>query len=1191
MTCVNYSDRLNSKIADYKQKYLTPLQRYEGVFCTPTNLPEYLAYQNKLVNCISEVKGVVFSTLTFDAISDVNQQFAELEQKKQQQIKEINDRVTASIAEAEAKNQIEKDAAAQYNKGLTDPIRNKHRLLCEYKDALDDTFDHYGISPMDMSLSDDVTQEEFMTMLDSSLNICEKYASKKTDWFNKAFEVLKKEPDLQVQLMYVATALVVSYFLLPLIAPVVFYFMFKSVHGLYKDIDRLKLARSLMAQVDYARFVDETEFKVVEDVDTTSIQEAGNLEIESLPDYAELKKESLEKAKVASADINKICQEAVSEVKEAYAKMISKLETEHKRVTQYIESAMKDYVAFPFKQEKSACMSHKYTLGRLENRLDVTVEIPCKNIVFDDNDHESAINKMRLYLCNALLSVQVKQLTVDIYDPKNMSAEFAEFFVPETSAYIRSYTDSLSELIKDIRKCSQNNILELDNKTIDEYNSAAESVDMVTKPYRLIIILSGFEREFKDEKGEQFREYFKYSSTTGVNIWILDKQKWAGAIWVSNAYQCSQGVALEYTRELGKNALNTYTTALSTFKGTGIMYKEKYADKYLPEKDWWTHDTIKGINIRFGLENGDPTRGIPVVMGDANVHGIMGGATGAGKSATINQMLISLVTEYAPSELQIIYIDFKNVEAAKFTRGYKADTAEWMSPEEEQKYLEDKEFYTRISRIPHLRIISGTTDGEYALSIFEFLMKEMARRQDLINRYGVTKIQEMREGILKKYNNEKGTPKGTWMQMRADWDWYKPNVYDKYGDLPRILVIFDEFQVMYNPEFVQPKIIDQINGKITALTKLARAMACHLFFTSQSMKGTMPKDTMANFSLRAALRCTSDVSDELLGNAAASTITAKNGFIYTNDSAGQDKNANKFWRIPFLDVDGMMEYIEAINKLLEPRHEKHLMAEFYDEKMLVPARQLDVWYAKYGNSFTDPDTFILGDRAAYSTNKAPVNTSLQNDSAENIMLAAFERKDMMNLALTMLDNLRKKDVNIIINAQDQDTHTLMDVETLVNPSFLELSYPSQDVGEFIDAIDSMVSKREEITTNRKPTYIFCMQWERAPMISVDVAYKVQDKFKELLRRAPAVGVHFVMCCCEKMELPKFVPTNCKHHVSGLLTTDAFFFTENMSVPKLPDEAKGAGNFAIYEYGTGATKFCIYQHEFTKKLKSREVVIS
>ncbi|MCL2576421.1 MAG: FtsK/SpoIIIE domain-containing protein, partial [Defluviitaleaceae bacterium] len=81
---------------------------------------------------------------------------------------------------------------------------------------------------------------------------------------------------------------------------------------------------------------------------------------------------------------------------------------------------------------------------------------------------------------------------------------------------------------------------------------------------------------------------------------------------------------------------------------------------------------------------------------------LMAGQSGSGKSATINQVIANLLHMYSPSQLTLIMIDFKNVEF---------------------------NMYTGDLLIPHAKIIAGTTDGEYALSIFDYLMAEMNSRK------------------------------------------------------------------------------------------------------------------------------------------------------------------------------------------------------------------------------------------------------------------------------------------------------------------------------------------------------------------------------------------------------------------------------------------------------------------------------
>ena len=1192
---MSYREELDKTLAEYESTYLQPLSKFKPVPPIPSQIVELLSYEKDMTHKLNSLKAVKIPPIGFDASIAVKEKYDSLEAAEKERRGQL-------IKQAEEKKyQMRVDHARhaqeiqQYNANLIIPVKQKHEELLSYQDDLEYVFKHYDISPLDMDISDNTSIEEFNTLIDESLTTCKKYMRKDNELFNKLTKPLQGETDLRVTACFSLAALLFIYLFMPILAVPAFIILFLSVHNMYKDLEKLRISCALMSQIDYNRFVPKEQYKQVEELNTSSVDEDLDEQLGSIKDYSNERDAALEEAKVDNVKIAEECENSRNKLIDAYNIVINEYAENLKKAKAAISEIMSNYKPFPTVQNSSVVMSHNYTLGRIEDKLDVVMQLPCKNIVFDSSNREAGIANMKLYLANALLSVRVKQLTIEIFDPKNMCSDFTEFFTPDTKPYIKPNNATLDELLKTYRKYSQENILVLDKQPIDVFNKKAEEAEIVPKEYKLLLIISEFEKLSKGDEEHMFKEYFKYSAESGVMIWLLDNKKYENALWVDDSYTL-QGEKIVYDSSLGKKAVDTFTDALSKFKDSGIDYVAKFGNVFIPREKWWTFDTIKGINMPYGLENGDPTRGLNVapVIGDANVHALLGGATGAGKSAAINQLLISLITMYPPSELQIIYIDFKNVEAAKFTRGYDKTTEEWFDSNKERDYREKGMFYNRLSRIPHLRIISGTTDGEYALSVFEFLMKEMAHRQEIINKFGVTKIQEMREQILANYNLEHNgdKKKGTWADMRRDWDWYKPNVYDKYGDLPRMLVIFDEFQVMYNPEFVDSRTIDTINSKITAITKLARAMATHFWFTSQSMKGTMSKDTIANFSLRGALRCTADVSEELLGTKAASTIKSKFGFMYTNDSAGQNKDANRFWRVPFLDEKKMPEYIDTLNAMLPEFNEKHDMAEFYDEKILVPVNELDNWYKTYPDTFNDSSVFILGERANFSTNKAPVAISLQDDGGENIMLAAFDRQDMLNLTMTMIKNLKNKDSDctIIMNVQDAETHTMLDVENIVEPKFLSLSSPKQDVPELINALEAMVENRMNAGPPYSKVYVFCVQWERAPGISVDINYKLGDQFKDILRKGPNVGVHFIFACREKLDMQRFIPGACNHRIVGLMPKDSNFFIETTKVEKLPDASKDAGLFAFYEFGTTLTKFRIYQNKFTKEVKSREIVL-
>lgn len=1189
-----YSGALQKALADYKQRNAVALRAIVvPQVAENASIDVLMRLEKALQEQLSKVSRIVVPPMTFDAQRIIEEYYANLDAQSSKQRSDAINQADSAIAARKQKHAAEVEDAKRYNADLLLPYKKKHEELLAYKDQLMHVFQRYDITPLDINIADDITPTEFAALIEKSIAVCKKYIKETNNSvFDKIAGPLKGEKNIQFTGPYVAVLLVGAYIALPLVAVPMFFKMYKSIDNMYLDLEGLRIAYALMSQIDYNRFVKEDDLKVVEDVDFTDIEIMKQEQLSSVKDYSEEKAKALEQLQADNANIQQMLKVTHAECKANVDSLQFELNKVLKNVQKRIAEYMESYKQFPHSISNSAVFNRNFVTTRVEGRIDVTETVPMCNLQFNFKNRDEAISTIKLYLANALCNVQVKTLIVDIVDPKDMCSEFTEFFSAENRDYIRPNSITIDKLISELRSYTQENVIRLDGQDIDTFNTQAEEKEMITLNYRIVILLSEYEDllDPESEDTDTLRQFLSYSAKYGVQLWLLSNMKLDG-VYVVNENHSNKPGAIKYSREMGSQVRSIYDVTLDKFRPKALDYTTKFADKYIPRDKWWTYDTISGADLHFGLQNGNPSLGFPIVLGDANVHAVMGGATGAGKSAAINQMIISLITKYPPSELMMVFVDFKNVEAAKFTRGYERDKNAWMDPAKQEELLKREEYFTRLSTIPHMKIISGTTDGEYALSVFEFLMAEMARRQKIINKAGVTKLENLRKNILKNYCELKGK-KCSWYEMRQDWEWYKPNVYDVYGDLPRLIVIMDEFQVMFNPEFVDNKTISKIQSMITAVAKLARAMSCHLWFTSQSMKGTMSKDTLANFSVRAALRCTADVSTELLGNPAAGTITQKFGYIYTNCSAGENPADNKLWKVPFLSDDGIYQYIDEVRKLLKPHNEKSYMAEFYDEKLLIPAEEMDIWYNNYPKNFKDARTFILGNRANYSTNKAPLTTILVDDTNENVCCAAFDKQDMMNLGMTFIRNIKQSDDAILmINAQDQDTYDVMELEKYCDPRFLDLSTPRQNVLEFVDALDGLVQGRKSKSGPFVPVYVLLVQWERAPGISTSPNYKKQDLFKEILREAPTVGIHFILLCKEKGELQRAVVNACNHRIVGKLTNkESSMFSMESKCEKLPDAAKNAGLFALYEYGTDSKKFCLYQSTFSREAVSREVII-
>lgn len=261
----------------------------------------------------------------------------------------------------------------------------------------------------------------------------------------------------------------------------------------------------------------------------------------------------------------------------------------------------------------------------------------------------------------------------------------------------------------------------------------------------------------------------------------------------------------------------------------------------------WRNKTLSGINLRPGNLNGDREDYTPVRMCDDNVHGLIAGRTGSGKSVYINALILSLLTEYAPWELDLYLADFKKVELSRY-----------MNDADEKNH--------NIAYTPHVNACAATSEIRYVISLIRYLVDCMNARQEFFARLGVTKLQEFRN----KYNVV----------------------------LPRVLLMVDEFQQLFTE--ATSREIDEIQTMLNSITKLGRATGFHLVFASQEMSGTLRGNTLANFKIRMCLPCTPQISSDILGNSQATSL--ERGYVLINTDSG-DELKNKKYRVPFIETD------------------------------------------------------------------------------------------------------------------------------------------------------------------------------------------------------------------------------------------------------------------------------------------------
>src|SRR4051812_27917014 len=201
-----------------------------------------------------------------------------------------------------------------------------------------------------------------------------------------------------------------------------------------------------------------------------------------------------------------------------------------------------------------------------------------------------------------------------------------------------------------------------------------------------------------------------------------------------------------------------------------------------PGEQLWSGDAADGLSTVVGHDGDTP---LVLHFNDLTPHWMVGGRSGAGKTAFLINVLYGLGARYGPTEMALYLLDFK--EGVSF--------AEFVPTQRDRTWL------------PHARAVGVESDREYGLAVLRELDAEMTRRSVAYKRAGVTRFADLRTAA-------------------ADEDRTKP--------LPRILCVVDEFQVLLAGN---DPIATEAVALLEALARKGRSYGIHLILASQTVLG------------------------------------------------------------------------------------------------------------------------------------------------------------------------------------------------------------------------------------------------------------------------------------------------------------------------------------------------------------------
>lgn len=212
-------------------------------------------------------------------------------------------------------------------------------------------------------------------------------------------------------------------------------------------------------------------------------------------------------------------------------------------------------------------------------------------------------------------------------------------------------------------------------------------------------------------------------------------------------------------------------------------------------------DCSTELVIPIGIGDGEVRTSISFGKGSSH-HALVAGATGSGKSTLLHTLIMSAMVHYSPQLLNLYLMDFKSGTEFKIY-----DT----------------------HRLPHIKLLALDAMQEFGESILENLVDEITERSNKFKRRNVSKLSE----------------------------------YNSLGDdiIPRILVVMDEFQVLFN-DSTNRKVANHCAELTKRIVTEGRSYGIHLLMATQSTKIisdlTLASGTVEQMRIRVGLKCGED---------------------------------------------------------------------------------------------------------------------------------------------------------------------------------------------------------------------------------------------------------------------------------------------------------------------------------------------
>lgn len=391
------------------------------------------------------------------------------------------------------------------------------------------------------------------------------------------------------------------------------------------------------------------------------------------------------------------------------------------------------------------------------------------------------------------------------------------------------------------------------------------------------------------------------------------------------------------------------------------------------------------------------------VIGDGSYHALISGATGSGKTVFLHTLIMSILFNFNSDEINLYLLDFKGGTEFKIYDNY---------------------------LIPQVKVLALDAMQEFGESILENIISIMEERAKLF-----------KEASVSKYSD----------------------YIDNGRKLPRLLIIIDEFQILYN--LASNRKVANNSAELTKrIVTEGRSFGIHLIMSTQSTKIlselSLSSGTIEQMRIRVGLKLSESDSNYMFGSDNADIALNKmrgpvGTAVYSKEFMELEP---KGFRVAYIPTDVQNRFLHYISSNLIHDYKENALV-FEGEKIPDISELLDRIDFKINNT-----ALFLGERIRISPPLFIECTPRRNN---NLLIAGDNEKTLEKVIKLVIFSVNLSNSGKIYFFDEDSTFLQQNQEflSLCDNKKIFFSEESEDFEDYINSIFSEYTRRK----NKKET--------------------------------------------------------------------------------------------------------------------------